>query len=493
MNLFTIRLCIFIAILCLALTARTVCHLQFCCFSIQNCKIANDSDSKCSDSKWESLSFFCLFLNFVFDFFALKKGLNQNPGMDTPSSQHSNHLNAGIPLHDPQSILATDSRDDEETQLSGSTHHRHHTHNSHPSNPSNHNGHVHPRHNLSDPNALFRVSSAPESQSPRNSIGAAAHSPGLTYKNMHLGTNRASRDASRIGHGGNPSQLSLNTSSMAKKVSFGSTVSRDTVATNRSTLSTTHTSSATLLSLSNTLQTADSPTRTISRSVTPTLLFQSGSTAVGNTVHATLTPNGLKPNEGNYPYPTEVGHNSVGHNSIGHGSIGHSVGLSVGHGSSSPAAIDAINHSTSQTTHIPLHAHVPAHTHPAAHPIAHPHEPHQLQQAHTQYHSQQHSGMLVPGMSREEHFKFSPQVSSIRNQRHSVVSMAMIQKINEDKTLRCQNSASIDDDGDEDLEESVSYFNPSTTRDHHHHHIPGHRPAYVQRSGSEADVYAKGV
>ncbi len=107
----------------------------------------------------------------------------------------------------------------------------------------------------------------------------------------------------------------------------------------------------------------------------------------------------------------------------------------------------------------------------------------------------------APSSPLQKKFKFSPQVSSIKNQRHSVVSIAMIQKIREKKALLDTHAngtatpslsvGSLDEEYDNDDEHiNVSYYNNDT-----HHMInpntptkPSHQVPFIQRSGTEDDI-----
>ena len=109
----------------------------------------------------------------------------------------------------------------------------------------------------------------------------------------------------------------------------------------------------------------------------------------------------------------------------------------------------------------------------------------------------------APSSPLQKKFKFSPQVSSIKNQRHSVVSIAMIQKIREKKALLDTHNnngtatpslsvGSLDEEYDNDDEHmnniNVSYYNNDT------HHViinnnkPSHQVPFIQRSGTEDDI-----
>merc|ERR1712154_273082 len=114
----------------------------------------------------------------------------------------------------------------------------------------------------------------------------------------------------------------------------------------------------------------------------------------------------------------------------------------------------------------------------------------------------------APTSPLQKKFKFNPQVSSIRNQRHSVVSIAMIQKIRQNKSLleaqHKTNTPSISINSHSDINEeyeneqdmadiNVSYYNndqhitptPTSSQDKgdKNHSLP-----WIQRSGTEDDI-----
>ena len=160
----------------------------------------------------------------------------------------------------------------------------------------------------------------------------------------------------------------------------------------------------------------------------------------------------------------------------------HQIHSNVSSGSSGPHSLmqsgDALN--------IPLHDDVMAITSPLV--------PQQNEDSFTfsSHLSNGHTPQTAPS-SPHKKYKYSPQVSSIKNQRHSVVSIAMIEKIRADnnrKILHIQDNNGVD--MSEELDDSIFYNN-----DHHKTPIPSvyamqnnhhHQTPYIQRSGTENDI-----
>lgn len=108
----------------------------------------------------------------------------------------------------------------------------------------------------------------------------------------------------------------------------------------------------------------------------------------------------------------------------------------------------------------------------------------------------------APSSPLQKKFKFSPQVSSIKNQRHSVVSIAMIEKIREKKALLDTHAngtatpslsvGSLDEEYDNDDEHmnniNVSYYNNDTHHMMLNNSKPSHQVPFIQRSGTEDDI-----